>query len=992
MDDPILEGNSLHNQNPKGLDILSVQDINFKKKEEVLSEKPTKPVIDDDYTKVRFTKIGDRKFPQPTELSPLDEADIQINTTKEEVKAKEKSPKDFSSMMNDVGRYLGKIMTDRQGVKFLKLDLSVHDNPENYDEVVNAINNAAQSNVINQNEHSELLTMLGEKNIEENAELLKAPIKSLNSQIIESDEKTPEIMKSVIEDDSSLEIVAIESYKNGNLELALDSIDKIKDIDTKSYLLRDFVADFVHQGKFDLARICINHISDLTYKLDLTKWMIGVETSHAPKSPSVEEKPKEEDIHPMIEESKIPEIMEVPIVVVPKEVTKPEIPKEKTVEELQVESKTTEENLEAHRLLDANLEKARDEYAKLYIEWETKTREAKGLFSKTLSELGVSRPVPERLSIKTSALEDAKDEYLKARAARRENFPTEAEKLWEAALSEREALDSKMNELRPVREKGKIEKATLKVWDKYKKLPPAARLAIPTALMVGGGVAFGTLGAANLVGYVGYRAARTGAGLISGSLSGKVVDKIQNTRNEDREAVAREEYAEKIGEESLSEKERKLTEFFEKQNDIKKRQKLYKAGVMVGSGIAAYGAAGSVMEKIDPGITTNPGIFGGLKKMFSFDKLVTKVSPNLPPTANVENLYPPTITAPIETDTSVVDQIPKIGVPAKVELTPMGMLDDIHHLKEKIIEQYGGEQKVPENLRVNVLSKPSVVLAKEFHLYDPNHHVDVHGVKGESLGLDDKGNIFYEHLDGKKQILFSEGTVNTPTSNLKDEINNIIPLDTPKAEVVAEAIPLKVVPVEINEETIAPAVTPEAVVHNLETAPKTISAEVMSSSLANGNKIPYHDSFVNIVDKNGAKSLEVYDTEFARETVFRGKKIYSLLDGFQDGTGYVNPRHTLNEIIDYSSLAKTATPIEFEGGVVYILEGFPDDPNGVSVLLNGKEIAKGIAEAGKFKVDLINQPSMKSGWLMGDTVYERAFKTAQNVLKVYTKSGRPPIN
>src|SRR3989344_5253393 len=77
----------------------------------------------------------------------------------------------------------------------------------------------------------------------------------------------------------------------------------------------------------------------------------------------------------------------------------------------------------------------------------------------------------------------------------------------------------------------------------------------------------------------------------------------------------------------------------------------------------------------------------------------------------------------------------------------------------------------------------------------------------------------------------------------------------------------------------------------------------------------------------------------------------------------------------------------FEGGKIHIVNGLKGDPNGVRVLLNGKEIAKSVVTPGVSNGSNIElAPGIpKHGGLLGlllsDNVYERAFKVAKKVIK-----------
>ena len=73
-----------------------------------------------------------------------------------------------------------------------------------------------------------------------------------------------------------------------------------------------------------------------------------------------------------------------------------------------------------------------------------------------------------------------------------------------------------------------------------------------------------------------------------------------------------------------------------------------------------------------------------------------------------------------------------------------------------------------------------------------------------------------------------------------------------------------------------------------------------------------------------------------------------------------------------------------QGGVIDVVHGAPGNPNAVQVLLNGKEIAKGLATVKGPK--LILDPTLHHPFLMADTVFDRAFKHLLKEIKLKDNS------
>ncbi len=160
----------------------------------------------------------------------------------------------------------------------------------------------------------------------------------------------------------------------------------------------------------------------------------------------------------------------------------------------------------------ATLDKARDEYASVYVDWELKSRKGKKLFLRTLLDLGASRPTPARLSSKTPAMEEAKAEYLRAIKSNHIDVEKDAQKL---LLSEKLLLENRLQELRVeksqksgdpemIKEVNLLDKA-LNTWTKS----TTRQKAITGALILGGGMMLSTVGDEGKEFYQGLRVDRS---------------------------------------------------------------------------------------------------------------------------------------------------------------------------------------------------------------------------------------------------------------------------------------------------------------------------------------------------------------------------------------------------------------------------------------------------------------------------------------------------
>ncbi len=735
------------------------------------------------------------------------------------------------------------------------------------------------------------------------------------------------------------------SFDAGKIEEAVGYIRDIQDEDIKINLIGDIVEECVKRKDFNLARRFLNNIPDDKYRFELEAWMKSIELGFSPK-PQVEV-PKADAT-----ETKIPikisrdedlTLQQDTASVLPaadlnlKE-KRPEPLGEKLVEkeEVPLGPKTSEEQSEVDRRLEAELIVARDEYVRQYVDWEYKTRNSKRLFARTLLDLGVTKAPPERLSLKTSALDEAREEYLKAKAKSSMNIVGDREKLLGSLLDERLILDFKKQERREEKERldrefanqeeksklGKVFEKSAQIlkksWGAWTKLPIEERLAVSTAIMASGGLVFGTLTLAGVAGYSAVRVAGAAGGMLTGQLTGLGVDKLQRRGDEKRLKKLSEEYSRELNPDNVMAKEEALLHDLEKEKNLKNRQRLYKAGAMIGAGAAV-------------GIGTNIGISHLKEAAANMDSSLDLPKVPKPPSPSIDTI----------SGKNIPDQIHS----ASVEVSPKGSIRTIHDFQAKIAEQYGGADHVPEEIKRNLLDRSDVELAKQFKFYDPKQGLSSVIQKGESLELNEAGNVVYHHLDGRSEIL-----LDTKTGLSREFTGRMQKLGEASPKIPTRDIPSS------NEIPI------EKIAGDLGTI-----------------ELP-QNSLVNLVENQNGKALVWNGTEIGHEQIFGSEKVMTLDEKFQNGPEYADARGAFAAVLDKNIPieSRVLPPIDFEGGKIHIIKSL-DNPKGVSVLLNGKEIAKGVITDTGAKIEILK--NLKGGWFLADNAYERAFKQASSIIK-----------
>ncbi len=624
--------------------------------------------------------------------------------------------------------------------------------------------------------------------------------------------------------------------------------------------------------------------------------------------------------------------------------------------------------------LEKAVEDSRTEYVKHYIEYKNKIRSKKGWFAKHLADLGFDKQLPEEN--KPQELVDAEHAYAEAKKNRNQTLFAQTEKrsveikgqtlglkevtyeynpkLNEAAEKEFEAFLAEVQDSMPPLEKG----IAGKYFDKWQKWGTFQKRVFSTALLAGGNIVFGSLTLPAAAGFIGYRAVRsTAVGTVVGKTLGKVWDvKAKENSAAEQERIG-DEYSMEINMDNFEAREKDRMSQMESKLNQAKRQKIYKAVAMAAAGgVATAGTA-------------------GLESLYDHGGVVEHLD-GVKDSASAAHEHIP---ASSGHTAEILDKKPEIqntvvSDPVEVPVSAKGFIDTFKHVKEELVEKYGGADKVPQGLRESILDKSDVDLAKQFHMYDPEHGLSGVGYKGETITLDDSGNLVYHHLGGKSDILIDSktGVAHDFSGELKGGSIE---------EVKADKID---VPEGYGRDPHIAAGVDEA---------NNIAAKTSGAS---------PESFVDPVkDIGGLQShilhkgtyLDVENGVAGRVVRFKGidlgheqsvgwlGKVFALDDKYQNGPEYAEYREAFSTFVDKNipEELKLFPAKDFEGGKIHILLNDDLGREKVEVLLNGKEIANGVFAKKGFDIKI--KPELKGGWFLADNVYERAFKKLMKDLK-----------
>ena len=641
--------------------------------------------------------------------------------------------------------------------------------------------------------------------------------------------------------------------------------------------------------------------------------------------------------------------------------------------------------------VENSLREARSAYATLLTEHKNKIRESKSRFQKIMDDLGVdiSRKMPD---IPMSAeLLNAEEEYILAKKNRnfalfgkgevktRKNLDGNEEsfifnpEIINASEREYDILKKQIIDSLPQKEKNLAQRA-LKKWT---NLPLPVRVGITSTLFgVGLGVGAG-MGAFGVAAYSGYRAIKAVAGAEVSTGVGFTLGKYYDKVNKKTHEGVLGEYGTAIDGGNFEEKERQLMRSFEKEEETKKKQALKIGAAMAVSGGVSTALLGGVFKPSASSVVESgsPKVSGAIDNSKGAVRGVDGIpKPNIP------------------TEAPSLSKIAEVKIkPAGVELSSRGFIQTFDDLKKKLIEEYGGADKVPEKIKVNILNKPSTELAQKFGFYDAQKGLSGMGLKGEHLSIDSSGDLVYEHLDKSKDVMLEghTGNIHTFDGTMAHTGPAVDTISTPKPFVAPDSLSRPHVDVSQVAEGDFTSI--------IDTQPDMphLTPDIMGQQI--GQTVEYANmkfNIANIADQ-GKVLLTPEGTQIGHEGMVGGMKRWILEPKFQDGDNFKGIRQAFNtithgqiEAVDIKGV--TSKVIDFEkGSQIEIVKGLKaDNPNALTILLNGKEVAEGAVTAKGPSLHLLKDIP-KTGPFFADNVYERAFKSKElkKVLKdfVFTK-------
>ncbi len=267
--------------------------------------------------------------------------------------------------------------------------------------------------------------------------------------------------------------------------------------------------------------------------------------------------------------------------------------------------------------------------------------------------------------------------------------------------------------------------------------------------------------------------------------------------------------------------------------------------------------------------------------------------------------------------------------PVEVKASSKGFIKTLENLQDDIKKVYGTEDKIPEEIKKTLIDESAVELAKKFDFYDPEQNKSGVIKEGESLGLDSYGNVVLASKDGGRSIVFDTKTGLT---------------------------------LEFGGKKVEDKVSAEVVENNFK------------------EKIPYKDSFVEVVKYDGGNEVIKYnDQEIAKSYDLNGEKAFALEDKYQEGIKFADIRGAFSEYLKNNPPKNLALPepINFMGGTIYLVKD-PVSVNKISAILNGKLI--GTADLTERVKKIKPLKELKGGWFVVDNVYEVACKEVSKVL------------
>ncbi len=703
-----------------------------------------------------------------------------------------------------------------------------------------------------------------------------------------------------------------------------------------------------------------------------------------------------------------------------------------------------------------------------YVTELSKYKKQKSFLRKQWAKLGIAdKQNPETWS---PELKQAEAEYIAAKGRRNEQLlaeistATEERKiglmmeLRDGAMAEfatcNDLLESMMQE-----EKGRVGKALEKFSEEHNikekkdkfletinKFPASKRAACITALLTVGGLAVGTFGVTSAATYAGYRGVRYGASVMTGKFAGKAMDSHQQKGNERRENESMDAYTAELDMANYANKERALMRSLEEQVRVKKRQKIYKGAVMLGTTVGTGFGSNVLASHFAPDmVPLDTGIWKSIQKGMGIQSVEAAELQGAPKTPGVISHGPKTV--------EMVD--------TKVSVSQNGFIRTFADMKGKLLTEYEGKEMPTEVKEIVDLSPEK--LAQKFGMYDPKTGLGGLGHPGDSLELNKQGELIYNRADGTSHALLENDKVSqsrvlhaftskevggkmmqppvidmaheapgrfidlehapktvfaerstlineeppqfkTPLSrseleHLTDQYEDIIlenaetdnPVEnariTAEAQTLSDEIRLRTHEIESRRYALGDTeVVPEPV--HIPHLPLTPEPPV--SVTENIEKISYGGTHNVVLENTGGGRVVKFETyPITDEKTVSGVKILTLKDVYQNDIRYQGVREAYRAAVEKAypggnlGLGNHVVPVPFEGGTAHIVQGIPGNPNGIKVLLNGKEIGHGIIDKQGPHIEL--DKNLKTGWFRADNSYERVFKELKPIFKTLKK-------
>ncbi len=636
-------------------------------------------------------------------------------------------------------------------------------------------------------------------------------------------------------------------------------------------------------------------------------------------------------------------------------------------------------------VLRETLRVAREVFAKEESEYKQKIRTDKKGYQKIMADLGVPGKQRE-LSLPTQHYLEAEKAYRDASRALKNSIAGKNVKeientsrqtgsiiertnvkridvgVMEQEETERRVLKQMVEAGMPVKERGIVTKA----FEKWSSYPLAARVALSATLLTlvtgGVGTVGGTLAAITL------RTTRSLVGVGGAMKAATAFDGIRRSKIEEKRKKAFEEYA-TIGNESEEEKDKKIAQYLEAEDNQIKRDRVTRTAIATvvggitaaGTGMAmnaAYDAVNTGGVKINPDtqVRGKGSIPEGTKPKSSWlDKLVKKDPAG-------EQIPAPKVAIPekiIETPAQSA-----YVTPVEVDLSNKGFIDTIDKLK-----QASTAQPLTPALEKLFAQSPQKI-AMDLGLFKPTQVAEsAFGFQGEQLAIDAEGNVSFVHNSGATEVLMDSKGVLKPFAGKMFDADNLA-----ASPVLEDSVPVPKV-----AEVLPPA--PKAVVETVEKTSQNVS------NVEIGPSVPKTELTADIASTTASliesKPRPPLDFE---QTVVRSPEYTGPLDmisgkmplktEYQFDPKYKPERLAYNIQLEKAMLSMPSDmvdlrfPIEYNGGRINVFQ----KGNDILILLNGQKIGTGLIIDGQ--PGLQYEKNLGTGIFGVKTDFEKAFEEA----------------